>query len=54
LTIEDGGYGAIHTINGHMDFFTGLINYPPGSPERLEYARHIASVIGIQGPNVPD
>lgn len=53
VSIEGNDYGAIVTVAGYGDLFRELINYPPGSPERLEYARNIARVIGIQGPNVP-
>lgn len=52
LSLEGEGYGGIYAITGNMDLFNGLIHYPPGSPERIEYARHIARVIGIQGPDV--
>ena len=52
LSLEGEGYGAISVFIGHMDFFNGLIGYPLGSPERLEQARVIARMIGIQGPDV--
>jgi hypothetical protein len=54
LSIEGDDYGGIQTVAGSLDLFQGLINYEPGSPERLEYARLIARAVGIQGPNVPN
>jgi hypothetical protein len=54
LRIEGDDYGAIVTVAGFSDLFGGLINYPPGSPERREHALMIARAVGIEGPNVPD